>query len=120
MKQIITILLTLLLLSLTACGELSETSLETQSTEQESEAEKFAKANDISVALAENIEQALAESVHSYSLSRIYEWKQIDDWSDGERYTGYMDMEYVWVFYVKGDSLESIKQQKGLSEIWKK
>ena len=82
------------------------------------EAEKFAKENGISVALAEDIEQALAQSEHSYDLSQVYKWTQIEDYAYGQRYTGWMDMEYMWVFYVNGDKLESIRQQKGLTFIY--
>lgn len=90
----------------------------TTEVKEKTEAEKFAKDNDISVELAESIEQALSQSEHSYTLSQVYNWEQIDDYAYGQRYTGWMNMEYVWVFYVKDDRLDSIRQQKGLSVIY--
>ncbi len=89
-----------------------------QVTKEQTEAEKFAKENGISVALAKSIESALAQSEHSYKLHQIYSWEQIEDWAYGKKYTGWLDMEYVWVFYVKNDSLQSIRQQKDLRFIW--
>lgn len=94
------------------------TTASTEATHVQTEAEKFAEENGLSVELAESIEAALAESAHGYKLSQIYEWKQIDDYAYGQRYTGWMSMEYVWVFYVNGDKLESIRQQSGLDFIW--
>lgn len=90
----------------------------TTQTKELSEAEKFAAENDISVQLAEDIEQALAKSEHAYDLSQIYQWTQIEGYAYGQRYTGWMDMEYVWVFYVNEDRLESIRQQVDLSFIY--
>lgn len=82
------------------------------------EAEEFAQDNGVSLALAQDIEYALAQSEHAYKLRQVYEWKQIDDWAEGQRYTGWMDMEHIWVFYVKDDKVESIRQQKGLEFIY--
>ena len=96
----------------------SQKSEVTTEVKEKTEAEKFAEENDISVELAENIEQALSESEHSYSLSQVYNWEQIDDYAYGQRYTGWLNMEYVWVFYVKDNSVDSIRQQKGLSYIY--
>lgn len=96
----------------------SQKSEVTTEVKEKTEAEKFAEENDISVELAESIEQALSESEHSYSLSQVYNWEQIDDYAYGQRYTGWLNMEYVWVFYVKDNSVDSIRQQKGLSYIY--
>lgn len=96
----------------------SQKSEVTTEVKEKTEADKFAEENDISVELAENIEQALSESEHSYSLSQVYNWEQIDDYAYGQRYTGWLNMEYVWVFYVKDNSVDSIRQQKGLSYIY--
>ncbi len=82
------------------------------------EAEKFAQDNCVSLALAEDIEYALSQSEHAYKLHQVYEWKQIDDWAAGPRYTGWMDMEYIWVFYVKDNKVASIRQQKGLEFVY--
>lgn len=82
------------------------------------EAEEFAQDNGVSLALAQNIEYALSQSEHAYKLHQVYEWKQIDDWAEGPRYTGWMDMEYIWAFYVKGDKVVSIRDSNGLAFIY--
>ena len=96
----------------------TEPAVITDKPKEETAAEKFARINDIPVALAEDIEYALSQSEHSYTLNQVYQWKQIDDYAYGQRYTGYMDLEYVWVFYVRDNKVESIRQQKGLSYIY--
>lgn len=96
----------------------TEPTVVTDEPKEETAAEKFARINDIPVALAEDIEYALSQSEHSYTLNQVYQWKQIDDYAYGQRYTGYMDLEYVWVFYVRDNKVESIRQQKGLNYIY--
>ena len=96
----------------------TEPTVITDEPKEETAAEKFARINDIPVALAEDIEYALSQSEHSYTLNQVYQWEQIDDYAYGQRYTGYMDLEYVWVFYVRDNKVESIRQQKGLSYIY--
>ena len=97
----------------------SETSTVAESeTKEETAAEVFARENDISVELAESIEYALGQT--GYTLASAYEMKQIDDWAEGQRYTIYVSQQYVWVFYVKDDEVQSIRQQKGLEFIYQK
>lgn len=95
-----------------------------QSQEQveQTEAEKFAKKNNISVGLAESLESALAGmeltdksrvGVFHYNLSHVYDWTQIEDWAYGERYSVYMDMEHVWYIYVKDDTVVGIRDGSG-------
>lgn len=98
--------------------EETQISSETETEREETAAEKFAKENDISVALAESIEYALGET--GYTLASAYDMKQIDDWAEGQRYTIYVSQQYIWVFYVKDDEVQSIRQQKGLEFIYQK
>lgn len=72
-----------------------------QSTTEEkeaTEAEKFSQKNKVSLELAESLESVLEGieltdkskvGVFHYDLTDIYEWKQIDDWAYGERYSGW-------------------------------
>lgn len=107
---------------------------ETETTESESEptqpqepveqteAEKFAEKNDVSVELAESLESVLAGmeltdksrvGVFHYNLSHVYDWTQIEDWAYGERYSAYMDMEHVWYIYVKDDTVVGVRDGSG-------
>lgn len=98
--------------------EETSTPSSTEKVETETEIERFARENNLSVELATDIEYALSRSAHSYKLHNIYQWTQIEDYANGQRYTGWLDMEYVWVFYINGDKVESIRQKKDLSFIY--
>lgn len=89
---------------------------------EKTEAEKFAEENNTSVELAESLETVLTGmeltdsskvGVFHYNLSHVYEWKQIDDWAEGERYSAYMDLEHVWYIYVKGDTVVGVRDGHG-------
>lgn len=95
---------------------------EPQQETEKTEAEKFAENNDISVSLAESLESALIGmeltdksrvGVFHYDLSHVYEWKQIEDWAYGQRYSAYMDMEHIWYIYVKDDVVVGIRDGNG-------
>lgn len=85
--------------------------------EDMSEAENFAESNGISVALAEDIESALSQSEMPSSLESLKNWKQIEDYAYGQRYTSWSysvvnERYYYMVFYVKDDMVESIRDSK--------
>lgn len=91
-------------------------------TEEPTQAEKFAESNDISVELAESLESVLTGmeltdksrvGVFHYDLSNVYEWRQIEDWANGERYSAYMDMEHVWYIYVTDNTVVGIRDGNG-------
>lgn len=95
---------------------------EESQNQEKTEAEKFAESNDVSVSLAESLESVLADmeltdksrvGVFHYNLSQVYEWKQIEDWADGQRYSAYMDMEHVWYIYVKNNIVVGIRDGNG-------
>lgn len=100
----------------------SEPTEEPQHETEKTEAEKFAESNDVSVSLAESLESALVGmeltdksrvGVFHYDLSHVYEWKQIEDWAYGQRYSAYMDMEHVWYIYVKDDVVVGVRDGHG-------
>lgn len=102
-------------------SESEETSQYQQEVEK-TEAEKFAESNDVSVELAESLEAVLMGmeltdksrvGVFHYDLSHVYDWKQIDDWAEGERYSVYMDMEHIWYIYVKNDVVVGVRDGRG-------
>ena len=81
--------------------------------EVKTEIEKFAQENGISVELA----QALSQTEVPPSLNKLNEWEQIEDYAEGQRYTGNIysnvqDKYYYMVFYVKDDRVESIRDQR--------
>ena len=89
---------------------------------EKTEAEQFAEDNDVSVELAESLETVLAGmeltdtsrvGIFHYELSHVYNWKQIEDWADGERYSAWMDMEHVWYIYVKDDVVVGVRDGHG-------
>lgn len=97
-------------------------STQSQEPVEQTEAEKFAKKNNISVGLAESLESVLAGmeltdksrvGVFHYDLSHVYDWTQIEDWAYGERYSAYMDMEHVWYIYVKDDTVVGVRDGSG-------
>lgn len=100
----------------------SEPTEEPKQESEKTEAEKFAESKEISVELAESLESVLADmeltdkskvGVFHYDLSDVYEWKQIDDWAYGERYSAFMDMEHVWYIYVKDDVVVGVRDGHG-------
>lgn len=86
--------------------------------ETKTQAEQFAEDNDIPVALAESLETVLAGidltdksrvGIFQYGLSDITNWKQIEDWAEGQRYSAYMAQEHVFYFYVKDDTVVGVR-----------
>lgn len=87
-----------------------------------SETERFAKDNNISVALAEDLKRVLGEmeltdksrvGAFHYELSDVYEWERVEDWAEGRRYSGWMDMEHIFYYYVKDDKIVSVRTSDG-------
>lgn len=91
---------------------------------EKTDAEKFAEENGISVELAQSIEDALSQTDVPPSLNKLNDWEQIEDYADGQRYTGWIysnvqDKYYYMTFYVNGDTVESIRdQQNGLGYLY--
>lgn len=94
----------------------------TEEPQQQTEAEKFAENNGVSVSLAESLESVLVDieltdksrvGIFHYNLSNVYEWKQIEDWENGQRYSAYMDLEHVWYIYVKDDVVVGVRDGNG-------
>lgn len=88
----------------------------------ETEAEKFARRNDIPVELAESLEAVLADmkltdksrvGVFHYKLSEVDSWKQVEDWVEGERYYTYMGGEHIMYVYVKDNEVVGIRDSNG-------
>lgn len=91
---------------------------QTSQVEEKTEIEKFAESNNVSVELAESLETVLAEidltdksrvGVFNYTLSDISNWKQIEDWAEGQRYSAYMAQEHTFYFYVKDDKVVGVR-----------
>lgn len=91
---------------------------QTSQVEEKTEIEKFAENNNVSVELAESLETVLAEidltdksrvGVFNYTLSDISNWKQIEDWAEGQRYSAYMAQEHTFYFYVKDDEIVGVR-----------
>lgn len=87
-----------------------------------SETEKFAKDNNISVALAEDLKRVLGEmeltdksrvGAFHYEISDVYDWQRVEDWAEGRRYSGWMDMEHIFYYYVKDDKIVSVRTSEG-------
>lgn len=94
----------------------------TAEEKEATEAEKFSQKNKVSLELAESLESVLEGieltdkskvGVFHYDLTDIYEWKQIDDWAYGERYSGYMDMEHIFYFYVTDNTVVGVRDGHG-------
>lgn len=84
---------------------------------EKTDAEKFAEENGISVELAQSVEDALSQTDVPSSLNKLNDWKQIDDYAYGQRYTGWVysnvqERYYYMVFYVQDDVVVSIRDQK--------
>lgn len=118
MKRALIVLLAIIIaLSLVGCGEKG-------TVPEQTDAEKFAAENNISVELAQSIENALSQTDVPSALSKLNDWEQADDYTDGQRYTGWIysnsqERYYYMVFYVQGDTVVSIRdQQNGLDYLY--
>ncbi len=118
-KLILTLCMVVMVFALVGCGQ-------KEKTPELTDAEKFAEENSISVELAQDIENALSKTDVPPSLNKLNEWKQIEDYADGQRYTGWIysnvqEKYYYMVFYVNDDTVESIRDQKnGLEYLYRK
>lgn len=118
-KLILALCMVVMVFVLVGCGQ-------KEKTPELTDAEKFAEENSISVELAQDIENALSQTDVPPSLNKLNEWKQIEDYADGQRYTGWIysnvqEKYYYMVFYVKDDTVESIRDQKnGLEYLYQK
>ena len=99
-----------------------ETTVDEPSVEEKTETEKFAERYGVSVTLAENIDEVLSGmeltdksrvGVFHYTIADVKSWKKLDDWAEGERYSGYMAEEHVWYFYIKDDALVGVRDGNG-------
>lgn len=95
---------------------------ETETETMKTELEKFAEDNGISVQLAESLEGVLAQmkltdksrvGYFYYSLSDVYNWRQVEDWAYGERYQFYAAQEHILTVYVQDDVVQSIRTSNG-------
>lgn len=102
----------------------SEPSTQEKPTEvkEKTDVEKFADKNDVSIELAESLENVLVGmkltdttrvGVFHYDITDVYEWRQVEDWANGERYSAYMAMEHVWYIYVTGDEVVGVRDGYG-------
>ena len=118
-KLILALSMVVMVFSLVGCGQ-------KEKMPELTDAEKFAQDNGISVELAQDIENALSQTDVPPSLNKLNEWKRIEDYTDGQRYTGWIysnvqEKYYYMVFYVKDDTVESIRDQKnGLEFLYQK
>ena len=81
-----------------------------------SEVEIFARDNNVSTTLAESIENALSQCEAPDSLKYLKDWKQIEDYAEGQRYTTWSysnknEKYYNMTFYVKDDVVVSIRDR---------
>ncbi len=77
---------------------------------------EFAEDHGISVKLAQNIEDVLMETEMPDSLESLKDWERIEDYADGQRYTAWCysvsnERYYYMMFYVKDDTVESIRDR---------
>jgi predicted small lipoprotein YifL len=118
-KLILALCVVVMVFALVGCGQ-------KEPVAEKTDAEKFAQDNGISVELAQDIENALSQTDVPPSLNKLNEWKQIEDYAEGQRYTGWIysnvqEKYYYMVFYVSGDTVESIRDQKnGLEYLYQK
>lgn len=118
-KLILALCMVVMVFALVGCGQ-------KEPVAEKTDAEKFAQDNGISVELAQDIENALSQTDVPPSLNKLNEWKQIEDYAEGQRYTGWIysnvqEKYYYMVFYVSGDTVESIRDQKnGLEYLYQK
>lgn len=120
MKKLVLMMLSLLMIfSLVGCGG-------KEPAPELTDAEKFAEKNEISVELAQSIEDALSQTTVPPSLNKLNDWEQSEDYAEGQRYTGWVysnsqERYYYMVFYVQGDKVVSIRdQQNGLEYLYQR
>ena len=91
-------------------------------TVEKSEVELFADKYGVSVQLAESIDLVLSGmkltdksrvGVFNYTIADVKSWKKLDDWAEGERYSGYMAEEHIWYFYIKDDTIVGVRDGNG-------
>lgn len=109
-KLILALCMVVMVFALVGCGQ-------KEPVAEKTDAEKFAEENSISVELAESIENALSQTDVPSSLNKLNGWEQVEDYADGQRYTGWVystaqDKYYYMVFYVIGDTVECVRDQK--------
>lgn len=109
-KLILALCMVVMVFALVGCGQ-------KEPTIEKTDAEKFAEENGISVELAQSVEDALSQTDVPPSLNKLNDWKQIDDYAYGQRYTGWVysnvqEKYYYMVFYVQDDVVVSIRDQK--------
>lgn len=118
-KFLIIFFAVVLTLVLTSC---SREPIETKEVIEKTEVEKFAEKNKISVELTESLENVLVNmeltddskvGVFHYDLSHVYDWKQIEDWANGQRYSAWMDMEHIFYFYVTENEVVGVRDGHG-------
>jgi predicted small lipoprotein YifL len=118
-KLILALCMVVMVFALVGCGQ-------KEPVAEKTDAEKFAEENSISVELAESIENALSQTDVPSSLNKLNDWEQIEDYAEGQRYTGWIysnvqEKYYYMVFYVSGDTVKSIRDQKnGLEYLYQK
>lgn len=109
-KLILVLCMVVMVFALVGCGQ-------KESAVEKTDAEKFAEENGISVELAQSVEDALSQTDVPPSLNKLNDWKQIDDYALGQRYTGWVysnaqEKYYYMEFYVRGNEVESIRDQQ--------
>lgn len=117
MKRLIVVALSVMMIfSLVGCGG--------EPAPELTDVEKFAEKNGISVELAQSIEDALSQTSVPPALNVLNDWKQSEDYAEGQRYTGWIysnaqERYYYMVFYAQGDKVVSIRdQQNGLEVLY--
>lgn len=118
MKRLVFMILSVVVIfSLVGCGG-------KEPAPEQTDVEKFAEKNGISVELAQSIEDALSQTAVPPSLNKLNDWEQSEDYAEGQRYTGWVysnsqERYYYMVFYVQGDKVVSIRdQQNGLEYLY--
>jgi predicted small lipoprotein YifL len=116
-KLILALCMVVMVFALVGCGQ-------KEPVVEKTDAEKFAEENGISVELAQSAEDALSQTDVPPSLNKLNDWKQVDDYAYGQRYTGWVysnvqERYYYMVFYVQDDVVVSIRdQQNGLEFLY--
>ena len=109
-KLMLGLCMVVMVFALVGCGQ-------KEPVAEKTDAEKFAEEKSISVELAQSVEDALSQTDVPPSLNKLNDWKQIDDYAYGQRYTGWVysnvqERYYYMVFYVQDDVVVSIRDQK--------
>lgn len=118
MKRLVSVILSIVMIcSLVGCGG-------KEPSPEQTDVEKFAEKNGISVELAQSIEDALSQTTVPPALNKLNDWEQSEDYAEGQRYTGWVysnsqERYYYMVFYVQGDKVVGIRdQQNGLEYLY--